>query len=91
MELDRRLAACAAQEEDAVSQLVRIAVQEKVTPLPMETLETQKGSRVMLELSVRERGEYQMVFSCRIPDQGGLAQIPLTVSQDKNGFFDWGG
>lgn len=82
-ELDRQLAACAAQEGDAISQLLRIAVQAEETPIPVEQMGTQKGSRVMLELSVRERGAYRLVFSCRVPDQGGLAQIPLTVSQDK--------
>lgn len=82
-ELDRQLAAAAAMEEDAVTRLVRVAVTEKTTVLPVESIETHKGSRVMFELAVKKQGIYRLAFSCRVPDQGGLAQIPLSVSQDK--------
>ncbi len=82
-ELDRLLAACAAQEENAVTQLVRIAVSGGEASLPVERIGTQKGSRVMFELAVKEHGAYRLSFSCRVPDQESLAQIPVTISQDK--------
>ncbi len=82
-ELDRDLAAAAAQEEGAVSALVRVALPPEGTALPVEEMATDKGSRVMFELAAKERGQYRMTLECRVPAQGSLAQVPVTISQDK--------
>ncbi len=82
-ELDRDLAAAAAQEEGAVSALIRVALPPAGASLPVEEMATDKGSRVMFELAAKERGQYWMTFECRVPNQGSLAQVPVTISQDK--------
>ena len=49
----------------------------------MEEMDTDKGNSVMVELSVKERGIYRLEFYCCVPGQGELAQVPVTLSQDK--------
>ena len=82
-ELDRQLAAIAAQETETFGELVRLAVPEKEALLPVEQIPTAKGSSINFELNFSERGVYKLDLVCRIVGQGSLAQVPLTVSQDK--------
>ena len=82
-ELDRQLAAVAAQEMEAFGELVRLAVPEKEALLPTEQIPTARGSSINFELNIGERGVYRLELVCRVVGQGSLAQVPLTVSQDK--------
>ena len=82
-ELDRQLAAVAAKELESFGELVRVAVEEETCGLPVERIQTGKGSSVTFELNIRERGVYRLELVCRVVGQGSLAQIPLTLSQDK--------
>ena len=82
-ELDRQLAAAAAQEMESFGELVRIAVTEETCSLPVEQIAAGKGSSVTFELNIRERGTYRLELTCRVTGQGSLAQIPLTLSQDR--------
>ncbi len=82
-ELDRQLAAIAAQETESFGELVRLVVSEKEALLPAEQIPTAKGSSINFELNFSERGVYKLDLVCRIVGQGSLAQVPLTVSQDK--------
>ena len=82
-ELDRELAAVAAQEMESFGELVRIPVEETGCSLPVERIATGKGSSVTFELNVKERGFYRLELTCRVTGQGSLAQVPLTLSQDK--------
>lgn len=83
-ELDRELEKCASQETGAIGQLLRVEMLKDNCALPVEEIDTSKGSSAMVEVSVRERGMYRLEFFCRVPDQQSLAQISLTLSQDKN-------
>ncbi|MCI9338498.1 MAG: beta-glucosidase, partial [Lachnospiraceae bacterium] len=82
-ELDRQLAAVAAQEMEAFGDMARIPVTEEVTLLPVDQIKTGKGCSITFELNVRERGNYRLELDCRVTGQGSLAQVPLTLSQDK--------
>lgn len=82
-ELDRQLAAVAAQEMESFGELVRIPVEAAGCSLPVEDIPTGKGSSVTFELNVKERGFYRLELDCRVVGQGSLAQVPLTLSQDK--------
>lgn len=83
-ELDRQLAAIAEQEmTGAFGELVRLPVTEAVSSLPADKIPTAKGSSVTFELNIRERGVYRLELVCRVVGQGSLAQIPVTLSQDK--------
>ncbi len=82
-ELDRQLAAIAAREMESFGELVRISVAETGCSLPVEEIDTGRGSSVTFELNIKERGVYRLDLVCRVKDQGSLAQIPLTLSQDK--------
>lgn len=82
-ELDRQLAAVAAQEMESFGELVRVLVEAAGCSLPVEEIPTGKGSSVTFELSVKERGFYRLELTCRVAGQGSLAQVPLTLSQDK--------
>ncbi|HBA46767.1 MAG TPA: hypothetical protein DCZ91_02985 [Lachnospiraceae bacterium] len=82
-DLDRQLEATRAQEMESFGELVRIAVTEGTCCLPVEQIATGKGSSVTFELNIRERGIYRLELTCRVAGQGSLAQIPLTLSQDR--------
>ena len=82
-ELDRQLAAIAAQEMESFGELVRLPVTEETTLLPVEQIKTGKGSGITFELNVKERGVYRLELDCRVVGQGSLAQVPVTLSQDK--------
>ncbi len=82
-ELDRQLAAVAAQEMESFGELVRIPVEAAGCSLPVEDIPTGKGSSVTFELNVKERGFYRLELTLRVTGQGSLAQVPLTLSQDK--------
>jgi beta-glucosidase len=49
----------------------------------VEQIAAGKGSSVTFELNIRERGTYRLELTCRVTGQGSLAQIPLTLSQDR--------
>lgn len=82
-ELDRQLAAVAAREMESFGELVRFSVEERDCSLPVEQIQTGKGSSVTFELNISERGRYRLELVCRVVGQGSLAQIPLTLSQDR--------
>ena len=82
-ELDRQLAAVAAQEQESFGELERISVGDTGCCLPVGRIPTEKGSCITFELNVKERGFYQLSLTCRVTGQGSLAQVPLTLSQDK--------
>lgn len=82
-ELDRELAKCASQETDAYGQLLRVELSGDEGTIPTKEMDTAKGNSVLVEMSVRERGIYRLEFHCRVPGQGSLAQVPVTISQNK--------
>ncbi|MDE5933518.1 MAG: beta-glucosidase, partial [Lachnospiraceae bacterium] len=82
-ELDRQLAAIVEQETEFLGEMVRFSVTADTSQLPVEEIKTEKGSSVTFEISVKERGIYRLELVCRVTGQGSLAQIPLTLSQDK--------
>lgn len=82
-ELDRKLAECAAQEPDAYGQLLRVELSGEGGAVPVEEMDTARGNSVLVELSVKERGIYRLELCCCVPDQGSLAQVSMTISQDK--------
>ncbi len=82
-ELDRQLASIVQQEAESFGEMLRFSMTEDTAYLPVEQINTGKGSNVIFEISVKERGIYRMELVCRVTGQGSLAQIPLTLSQDK--------
>lgn len=81
-ELDRALAESAAQEKDEFSQLLRIDLAAGGR-IAVEEMDTSKGSNVLVELSVREKGRYRLELECCVPDQGSLAQVAVSIFQDQ--------
>ena len=82
-ELDRQLASIVEQETESFGEMLRFSMTEDTGYLPVEQISTGKGCNVIFEISVKERGIYRVELVCRIAGQGSLAQIPLTLSQDK--------
>ncbi len=82
-ELDRRLAREVSKDPDAFGQLLRVELGSEGGPLPVEEMNTEIGSSVMAELTVRERGIYKLELDCRVQGQSSLAQVPMTLFQDK--------
>lgn len=82
-ELDRQLEECASNEPDSFKQLFRVEMEKEGCSIPVEEIDTAKGSSALIELAVKEKDSYRLVFYCCVPDQGSLAQIPMTLSQDK--------
>lgn len=81
--LDKQLAEIAAQEMESFGEMVRFSFSEENNCLPVEKIPTGKGSTVTFELNVKERGIYRLELTCRVSGQGSLAQVPFTISQDK--------
>lgn len=46
-------------------------------------MNTDKGNSTLVELTVKERGAYKLELYCRVPSQEDLAQISMTLYQDK--------
>lgn len=82
-ELDRKLASIVKQETESFGEMLRFSMTEDTAYLPVEQINTGKGSNIIFEISVQERGIYRLELVCRVTGQGSLAQIPLTLSQDK--------
>jgi len=82
-ELDRELAAFAAKEANNFGEVVRITMEKDGGMLPLEKINTGKGSSTVFEVSLKERGIYRLEFMCRVVGQSSLAQVPVTLSQDK--------
>ncbi len=82
-ELDKQLAAVVAQEMESFGELVRVSATETAFRLPLDEMKTGKGSSVTYEMNLKERGVYKLELDCRITGQPGLAQVPVTLSQDK--------
>ena len=82
-ELDEMLSAVAALEMESFGELIRVSVEEADCSLPAERILTGRGSSVTFELNIKERGSYRLLLTCRVAGQGSLAQVPLTLSQDR--------
>ncbi|MBD5460188.1 MAG: beta-glucosidase [Lachnospiraceae bacterium] len=82
-ELDRRLDACESWDAGASEQLLRMELSKDGGIIPVEEMNTARGNSILIELAVRERGFYRLEFFCCVPGQESLAQVPVTISQDK--------
>lgn len=82
-ELDRGLAECASQEAEESGKLLRAQVDGECGSIPIEEVDTAKGSATTIELFLKTRGKYRLEFSCRVPSQSSLAQVSMTLSQDR--------
>lgn len=81
--LDKELAALASQEMETFGDFERLTVEKDGGVLPMEQVNTSKGNSMTFEITLKERGIYRLEFVCRVTGQSSLAQIPMTISQDK--------
>ena len=82
-ELERNLEKLDQEEQENSGKILRLSVEKEGCRLPLEEIETGHGSVTTLALTWAEKGSGRMEFLCRVTGQGSLAQIPLTVSQDK--------
>ncbi len=82
-DLDRELAKYAATEQGGFRQLFRMTVEKDGERVAVEEMDASRGSSILVELSVKEGGPYRLEFWCRVQGQASLAQVPLTLSQDK--------
>ncbi len=81
-ELDRQLAEIAAQETENYGEIVRLSL-PKDGLLPVASVNTAKSGTTIFEISVNEHGSYTLELICRVVGQSSLAQVPLTIYQDK--------
>ncbi len=82
-ELDRELAKCRTEEDEELSNPVRIVMSEDVVEIDPALVPTARGKNVLFHVSGEKWGIYKLVFDCRVEDQGPLSQVPMSIFQDK--------
>lgn len=83
-ELDRQLRAYAEQEENATGPILKVWVDENPGFVEPAQIPTDKGSKVTLEVTVKNPGYYRMELVCRASaETSELGQLSLSVFQDK--------
>ncbi len=81
-ELDKQLQEYAKQENSATGQILCIDGENAF--IDPAQIDTGKGKSTTLQITVKERGLYRLEFTCKAAEgTGELAQIPLSVFQDK--------
>ena len=79
-ELDRELEKLVSEEEAALFAAEQIDVIDEVSL----DLDTAKGASNIFHLAVKERGNYEIVFTCRSVTESPLAQIPVSFFMNKD-------
>ena len=81
-ELDKKLQEYVKQEDNATGQI--LCVEGENPSIDTALIDTSKGKSTTLQITVKERGLYRLEFSCKaVEGTGELAQLPLSVFQDK--------
>lgn len=80
--LDRQLAECLTEEEAAILELKNIPVDQEAE-IDLNTIKTDKGSINVYQIACKERGYYELTMSLRTNSHSTLAQIPMSVTKDK--------
>lgn len=81
-QLDKDLRACLSDEDAAALGMLTIELEQEAE-IPADQIKTQKGSHNMFQISAKERGFYQLELKLRANTDSPLAQIPLSVTRDK--------
>lgn len=83
-ELDKQLKACETEEDEALSNVQTVDIENGSYELSPELIDARKGSTSLFQVFTRERGEYKLCITCHAEVGSPLAQIPLSVFQEKN-------
>ena len=78
-ELDRELEKYVTEEEDALFPAKQLELIDEVSL----DLNTARGANNVYQLSVREKGNYQLEFTCRSITESPLAQMPVSFFKDR--------
>ncbi|NLL77205.1 MAG: beta-glucosidase [Clostridiales bacterium] len=81
-ELDKQLKECIAEDEKEQLDMKIVEI-EKETEIPAEWIDTKKGKSTLLQIVLKEENASRLSFSCRVPAEGELSQIPLSIFRDK--------
>lgn len=81
-DLDKALKECLT-ESDAAATEIKVQEVSKESYFDVAQISTGKGNATMYQVLVDERGLYQMEIVCRSTVESDLAQIPLSVFQEK--------
>lgn len=79
-ELDKELEKYVTEEEAALYNAKQIELVDEVS---LE-LDAEKGATNIFHISVKERGKYEIVFTCRSITESPLAQIPVSFFMNKD-------
>ena len=82
-ELDRELAKCRTEEDEALSNPVNLVISGDVLEIDPAVVPTSRGKNVLFHVSAEKWGIYKLVLDCRVEDQGPLSQVPVSIFQDK--------
>lgn len=81
-ELDKKLQEYADREDSATGKILCIDSENDF--IDITKIDTGKGKSTTLQITVKERGLYRLEFTCKAAKgTGELAQLPLSVFQDK--------
>jgi beta-glucosidase len=82
-ELDQELAKCISAEEAAFFDAVRLNILDELS-IDTSSMRKEKGSINVFSITLKERGVFQLQFTCRSTIANELAQIPVSIFLDKD-------
>ena len=82
-ELDKQLALCRSEEEDAVFNRIEVNIDEEAM-VPLDSIVTDKGASNYILMCMKERGKYRLEITLRAKGGNEVAQMPLSVFKDRD-------
>jgi beta-glucosidase len=82
-ELDHELAKCITPEDAAIFDMKHLKVIDEISLEP-DTFNKEKGDSNVFNITLKERGVYEIIFTCRSSSENELAQIPVSIFKDKD-------
>lgn len=82
-EMDRELAKCRTEEDEFFSNVIPVRTRDGRASIAPELVDTGMGKTTLFQVFTNPRGPYRLSITCRSAGENSMAQIPLTIFQEK--------
>ncbi|MDO4621704.1 MAG: glycoside hydrolase family 3 C-terminal domain-containing protein [Eubacteriales bacterium] len=82
-DLDEQLSKCLSAEDEALANSITLHITDGVLDVDPSLLNTEKGSTNLMQVFTAPRGVYLLHITCKADTDNVLAQLPLSVFQEK--------
>lgn len=83
-ELDKQLAECLSDEDEIFSNVKVIDIKDGTYQLSPAMIDVGRGKTNLFQVYTKPRGVYKLSITCRVVTDNALAQVPLSVFQDRD-------